>query len=112
MHSGRTNKVGDAPGGGDVRTSGEDVVFCLDEICQATGLKLRGEDLPYAPNAAEVDFRPPPGEVRNAIANASRRSESVTRFSRFGACSGCSDQLERSRSLIPDRRLGEVEALI
>jgi len=114
VHSCRTKEVGRRPGRRIIRTSRENVVFCLHEIGQATCLKLRGEDLPRATNAEEVEVRPPPMEVRGAVAEGIAPLRERHSILTVGSLLGLVDQLERSRRRTPSpfepphRHLGAV----
>jgi len=88
MHSCRAEMVVRSHGSvaHDVRV---DVLLCLDEIAQASCLKLRSEDLAYTPDAEKIDFGPPPIEACYRVAPVRpARWPRVTRFPGFAACSG------------------------
>ena len=89
VHSCRAEMVVRGHGSHVAHSPRDDVVFCLDEIAQATGSKFRSEDLPYTPDAEKIDFGPPPIEACDPVAKRVPAADrGVTRFPGFGACSG------------------------
>ena len=96
----RAEKMMDGPRGvRRVLAYRKDVVLFVDEFSQATGSKFRNQDVPNTSNAEEVDFRPPPIEMRGRVAKsvpALRKRHSIHAVrSEFRLI----DQLERSRNL-------------